>query len=636
MKYSMTKYGRVFASIFLSVLCSYLVTAQSKWPAFEIVPHDTYPNLKDGFNGTIRSFSGCIRLLDGRIYCAGATILDESAKFVPSTETAIFNPRTNTWKKAAPLAEARRLQTMNLLPDGRVLMAGGYSGIPDPGGYPISAVQSAEIYDPYNDRSERIVTPGYNWSAMYSILLAPPVSVLLPDARLLIISRQTGNIDSSIILDWKTGQIERVPNPPFHSGLRNYVLSSLGDGRILLSSHLFDQMGMGPIDAAPVLGIFDPVTKQWTQVTWPDPKKFLYWILLPPPPFQSNMPGNQLVGYYFETNTTPRSYLTYLDLSKGLTTAFEIAPLTATSEPLVKLTPSDWGEILVSGRELYPENKDRIYNINNQSVTYFTNPKGWRNETVPLANGDFWNYDYSYVNPVDAPLNAVITSAASYAVKPLARGGFITIFGEKLTESSNDATLFLLTAEMKKLPLQVIYRSSEQINAVLPNDVAAEGRALLCSAAGGGAAPRCAPMTVVRTAPDVFTADAMGRGAAAALFYRAKQDGTNGRYEPVATFENGKPVLVPAQPPAEGEVLYLILFGTGWRNHATANGRLREGVSAYLNDTPAPVAFAGAQGEFFGLDQMNIQIVPSLKGKQVVQIQADGKLANPVEIALRD
>ena len=264
---------------------------------------------------------------------------------MPSPETALFDPRTRTWKQAAPLAEARRLQTMNLLPDGRVLMAGGYNGIPDPGGYPISAVQSAEIYDPFNNRSERIITPNYNWRFMYSILITPPVSIVLPDARLLIISRQGVNAETSIILDWKTGQIERIPNPPFHLPLRDYVLGSLGDGRTLLSSHKFDQMGGGPIDAAPSLGIFDLVTKQWTQIPWPDPGKFLYWILLSPSPFQPSMLGNQLVGYYFDSNSAPRSYLTYLDLNKGLTAGFEIAPLTETSEPLVKLTPSDWGEV---------------------------------------------------------------------------------------------------------------------------------------------------------------------------------------------------------------------------------------------------------------------------------------------------
>ncbi|NOT63680.1 MAG: hypothetical protein HOP19_25995 [Acidobacteria bacterium] len=625
-----TRWGQLIASVFLNVLCSCLIAAQSKWPAFETVSHDIYPNVA---SGKILGFSGCLRLLDGRIYCAGATVIDASAKFVPSAETAIFDPRTSAWKQAAPLAEARRLQVMSLLPDGRVLMAGGYNGIPDSSGYPISAVQSAEIYDPYNNRSERIATPDYNWRAMYSALLVPPVSILLPDARLLIISRQSGGVDSSIILDWKTGQIERVPNPPLHSGIRIYVLSLLGDGRVLLSSHLYEQTGMGVVDAAPVLGIFDPVAKQWTQITWPDPKKFLYWVLLPSPSFQSSMLGNQLVGYYFDTNSSPKSYLTYLDLDKGLTTGFEITPLTETSEPLITMAPSDWGEILVSGRDIYPENKDRIYNVHNQSVTYLATPKEPRG-AIPLANGDFWGLDYRYANQADNPLNAVVTSSGSYAIKPFARGSLITLFGDKMVEGQGVPEMSLLTTTKEKLPVRMIYASPTQINAVLPDQEGIEGRALLCLTQAQQT--KCTPITVVRTAPDVLTADASGRGAAAALFYRAKRDGSMGRYEPVTTLENGKLVLVPARPPAEDEVLFLVLYGTGWRNRAAANGRLKEGVSVYCNDTAMQVPYAGAQGTFFGLDQMNIQIPPALKGRQVVQVLADGKLANPVEIALRD
>ena len=90
------------------------------------------------------------------------------------------------------------------------------------------------------------------------------------------------------------------------------------------------------------------------------------------------------------------------------------------------------------------------------------------------------------------------------------------------------------------------------------------------------------------------------------------------------------------RPGAADENLFLVLYGTGWRNRAAANGRLKEGVSAYFNEIFMPVAYAGVQGTLFGLDQMNIQIPPELKGRQTVQIQADGKLANPVEIALRD
>jgi uncharacterized protein (TIGR03437 family) len=612
----------------ICLLLSISAFSQSKWPAFDLRAHAVYPNLA---NGKINRFSGCLRLLDDRIFCAGATTIGDGGKFVPTTETAIYNPRPEKWSTGAPLQAARRTQVMKLLPDGRVLMVGGFNEIPDPGGYPYSAVRSVEIYDPYNNKSELIPISNYTGDYFYNGLLQAPVGIILPDSRLLLIALTSNN---TMILDWKKGMVEIVPNPPGHVPHGTTTLSYIQDGRILCSIHQIDQSGQVPKDAPPTLSIFDPATKQWSLLPIESPANQLYssWAILPASPSQ------QFIAFYtrniyVDEFAKPPS-IDFFDVNRGVLTGFTIESIAEDSRWLVYLIPSEWGEYLVVGNELLPVKKERILNLNNKTVTYFDNPFGWRYETIPLSNGDFWNFDYSYTNPVDAPFNGIVTASGSYSMKPLARGSLITLFGERLVEGQAPPQLALLTASKEQLPVRILYSSPTQINAVLPDNPGIEGRALLCLTQYQPS--KCTPITVVRTAPDVLTADASGRGAAAALFYRAKTDGSEARYEPVARFENGKPVLIPAQPPAEDEVLYLILFGTGWRNRAAANGRLREGVSAYLNDTPAPVTFAGAQGDFFGLDQMNIQIAPSLKGKQVVQVQADGKLANPVEIALRD
>lgn len=619
------------------LLSSISAFAQSKWPEFDLRAHDIYPNLK---NEKIYRFSGCLRLLDDRIFCAGATTIGSDAKFVPTTETAIYNPRTEKWITGAPLQVARRMQVMNLLPDGRVLMVGGYNEITDPGGYPYSAVRSVEIYDPYNNRSELVPISNYTGNYFYTILLTPPVGIILPDSRMLLISNVSGSHSiggGALILDWKKGLIEIIPTPPGHTLQSSITLSYLQDGRILCSIHQIDlsTLETGPKDAAPKLSIFDPATGEWSSLPIQSPANPLYssWFFLPYSLPSQQFPVFNASNFYVQGgDKTP--IIDYFDLNQGVIPGFRIDPLSKDSQWLVKMTATEWGEVLVVGNELSPANKERILNLNNKTATYFENPFRWRYGTIPLSNGDFWNMDYSYLNVADTPLNAVVATSGSYSLKPLARGSLITLFGEKLTEGQAAPRLTLLTASKERLPVRVLYSSPAQVNAVLPDTPGIEGRALLCL--GQSPQEKCAPITIVRTAPDVLTADSSGRGAAAALFYRAKQDGTEGRYEPVAAIENGKSVLVPARPPAEGEVLYLILFGSGWRNHATANGRLREGASAYLNDAPAQVTFAGAQRDFYGLDQMNIQIPPSLKGKQIVQVQADGKLANPVEIALRD
>ena len=48
-------------------------------------------------------------------------------------------------------------------------------------------------------------------------------------------------------------------------------------------------------------------------------------------------------------------------------------------------------------------------------------------------------------------------------------------------------------------------------------------------------------------------------------------------------------------------------------------------------------AFAGPQGGFDGLDQINIKLPPALKGSGdvVVKVTAAGKSANPVHITIQ-
>ena len=49
---------------------------------------------------------------------------------------------------------------------------------------------------------------------------------------------------------------------------------------------------------------------------------------------------------------------------------------------------------------------------------------------------------------------------------------------------------------------------------------------------------------------------------------------------------------------------------------------------------PEPVAFVGAQGEFVGLDQLNVQIPTSLRGRGTVPVvvTVDGQTTNTVTI----
>ncbi len=72
--------------------------------------------------------------------------------------------------------------------------------------------------------------------------------------------------------------------------------------------------------------------------------------------------------------------------------------------------------------------------------------------------------------------------------------------------------------------------------------------------------------------------------------------------------------------------VYLSLFGTGIRDAET--------VQVYIAGQPATVKYAGAQGQYQGLDQVNVVLPRSLTGlgEVSVYVVADGTVSNMTTI----
>jgi uncharacterized protein (TIGR03437 family) len=124
-----------------------------------------------------------------------------------------------------------------------------------------------------------------------------------------------------------------------------------------------------------------------------------------------------------------------------------------------------------------------------------------------------------------------------------------------------------------------------------------------------------------------------GEGVAAAVALRVKGDSSLS-YEPVARFDpsQNRFVAVPIDLGPETDQVILSLFGTGIRFRATLAS-----VSAKIDGVDAPVLYAGEQGGFVGLDQINLRLPRSLIGRGEIDVVliVDNKTANTVKIDIQ-
>lgn len=149
-----------------------------------------------------------------------------------------FVPASNTWAAAAPMAQERYLHTATPLPDGRVLVVGGYNSI--------SSLNDGEIYDPATNTWSPTGTLGDRRHGHAATLLA--------DGRVLISGGTdfyAADLARAILYDPASGQREAAQSM---SRARSYHTSTLlPDGTVLVTG--------GPAAAAER---FRPATRSWT------------------------------------------------------------------------------------------------------------------------------------------------------------------------------------------------------------------------------------------------------------------------------------------------------------------------------------------------------------------------------------
>ena len=84
---------------------------------------------------------------------------------------------------------------------------------------------------------------------------------------------------------------------------------------------------------------------------------------------------------------------------------------------------------------------------------------------------------------------------------------------------------------------------------------------------------------------------------------------------------------IGAQGHSRGGSAVLVLYGTGLRG-------ARE-WSATIGGRVAAVTYAGPQGEFAGLDQINVVVPEGVTGVVDVVVRANGETANAVKVEIK-
>ncbi len=231
----------------------------------------------------------------------------------------------------------------------------------------------------------------------------------------------------------------------------------------------------------------------------------------------------------------------------------------------------------------------------------------------------------------------VLLSAAGQRGGPLAPGGIVAAYGNGLAGAQAQITALPLPLTLAgasvlvgEQPAPLYFVSPGQINFVVPPDSPTGAWPVRFT---GSHTPQTSTAQLVRVAPSIFTANGAAGGPPAASVLRVRADGSR-VLEPVAR-RNAAGTAYEAAPvdlgPA-GERLYLLLYGTGF-----ARRRSEASVVVTVGGRRAPMIYSGAQGEYPGLDQVNVELPRSLAGAGEVDVvvAVDGYVANTTRIAIR-
>jgi uncharacterized protein (TIGR03437 family) len=187
-------------------------------------------------------------LADGRVLVTGGlVVVGNTAVFSNTAE--VYDPATNAWTPTAPMNSARVLHTVTLLPNGKVLAAGGSAA-----GFNTILQRTAELFDP--------ATNAWTLTGELTTPRMTHTTTLLANGKTLLTGGATANganiINNAELYDPATGQWTATGGMSTPRVL--HTLTLLPNGKVLASGGASANTG-GLSKSAE---LYDPATGSWT------------------------------------------------------------------------------------------------------------------------------------------------------------------------------------------------------------------------------------------------------------------------------------------------------------------------------------------------------------------------------------
>jgi uncharacterized protein (TIGR03437 family) len=242
---------------------------------------------------------------------------------------------------------------------------------------------------------------------------------------------------------------------------------------------------------------------------------------------------------------------------------------------------------------------------------------------------------------LSAPRSLTTVSAANFRESSIATEALVSGFGTGLASTAVATNRVPLPTTLLGTRVAVrdqagvtryaplFFVSPNQINFKIP--VGTEiGRATVTITTGtGNVAMGTAQIESV--APSLFSANADGTGVPAGYVLRIGADSSL-TVLPISRFDaaTNRNVPVAIDLGSATDQTFLVLFGTGLRNSPAS-------TQAQVGGVPVSIPYAGPQGTFLGLDQVNLLLPRTLRGRggASIQLTADGRAANPLTIEIQ-